>query len=535
VVEVRKHFLSRAFRVAAAVALLAAAGPGGRRFYPDDPLWRMPPPLPVRYARDREISDTLDFLRNSFATPGPRQKPGHYIEAEDVNTLGEVPDSPWYTNRNYRHPMSIAELRQGPARGNQPVPPFRVVGAKTQGIAPGFVMMDSRNRRYFCKSDPKSNPEMATAADVIGSRFFYAFGYNTPENYIFYYSRSQISVAPGTRITGMNGKKRAMTVYDLDRVLEKIPRDREGRYRMMASFAIPGKGVGPFLWYGTRSDDPNDIYPHEHRRELRGLYVFCAWLNHTDIKAGNTFDTLLPIDGTPAIRHYLIDFGAIMGSDSDRPKDVSRGHEYMIELDGTVPLKVLGLGLYAPRWVRVDYGDIRAVGKFSAQAFDPNRWTPNYPNSAFLDRLPDDDFWAAKQVMAFSDADIRAIVETGEYSNPRAVDYITRVLIERRDTIGRAFFGEVLPLDRFEVSGGRLRFDDLAVKYGFSRARGYRIRWYRFDNRTGQSSPIENASGDRLPQAGQYLMARIADPAAPAQTVEVYLRGDKVVGIDRKW
>jgi hypothetical protein len=33
---------------------------------------------------------------------------------------------------------------------------------------------------------------------------------------------------------------------------------------------------------GTRSDDPNDLVPHEHRRELRAGPCFGAWTNLVD-------------------------------------------------------------------------------------------------------------------------------------------------------------------------------------------------------------------------------------------------------------
>ena len=74
--------------------------------------------------------------------------------------------------------------------------------------------------------------------------------------------------------------------------------------------------------------------------------------------------------------------------------------------------------------------------------------------------------------MAFTDEQIRAMVATGQYSDPRAVDYITRALIARRDKIGRAFLNGVLPLDDFAVRNNRLVFEDLAVKYGFAQPPG---------------------------------------------------------------
>ena len=41
---------------------------------------------------------------------------------------------------------------------------------------------------------------------------------------------------------------------------------------------------------------------------------------------------------------------------------------------------------------------------------------------------PLDAYWEAKRVMAFRDEQIRAIVEEGQFQDPRVVDYITKVL-----------------------------------------------------------------------------------------------------------
>jgi hypothetical protein len=517
----------------------AAPSAGKAKFYPDDPVAAAPKPRDTTLVKPRKTDALYDFMYNSFE-PKPKTIP----PAQNVTTLGEVPDSAWYANRHYARRMSIDELRRGPGNETPPQPPYSIVGAKLDGISPGFRMKDKLGNLYFIKPDPYTAPEIATSADVVGARFFHALGYHTPENYIVAIDRKDVTVAKEGTTVGANGKDRPMTIKDVEKVLWKIPRTPDGKYRFVASRAVSGSPVGPFRYEGTRPDDPNDVVPHEHRRELRGLHVFCAWLNHTDAKSGNSLDALVEENGVKFVRHYLIDFGAIFGSDSDMVKNARFGNAYIFPTGKEAAKGIASLGFAPKAWETAKSPKIRGVGRFEATAFEPDTWTSNFPNRAFVHRLPDDEFWAAKQVMNFTDAEIRAIVESGQYSDPRAVDYIVKTLIERRNRIGRTFFAKLLPLDRFEVRDDRLTFRDLSADAGFVPPRSFEIAWSRYDNAANAHTPL-SATGAALPSEllssapGQYFAARIADPTAPRKTVTVYLRSagaaPQIAGIDRIW
>lgn len=526
--------------LALGVALAWPAPAAEPRFYPDDPLETMPPPLPVGKVAVRKVDNLYDFARQSFRGAPKRQTP-----AQAVNTLGEVPDSAWFTNRHGRRRMTLEELRRGPGDGSPPVPPLEVVGGKTEGSTPGFRMRDSRGRLYYVKTDPPEHPEMATAADVIGARFFHAFGYSTPQNYLLYLKRSDLTVAPRATVSPVANRPRPMMERDLDDILRRLPRRPDGTWRLLASLEIAGESAGAFRYEGVRADDPNDIFPHQDRRDLRGLAIFCAWLNHTDVKGANSVDVVVEENGVRFLRHYLIDFGSILGSDGDGPKNTRHGHAYWISTQAEGLKKIFTLGLIPEPWEKVHYPKAPAVGRFEATLFHPGRWRPNYPNPAFLARLPDDEFWAAKIVMAFTDEDIRAIVETGEYSDPGVEEYVISTLIARRDKIGEVCFDKVLPLDRFRVEGDELRFEDLAVQYGFRPPRKLAISWSRFDNANNRHRRLSGAAGPTLPRAaldgpdGSYWPATIRESAQSPKSVTVYLRKQAgaftAVGIDRTW
>jgi hypothetical protein len=238
----------------------------------------------------------------------------------------------------------------------------------------------------------------------------------------------------------------------------------------------------------------------------------------------------------------VIDFGAILGSDSDMIKNARFGNEYIIPEPKPALKEMVLFGLRPKPWETARMPRIQGAGRFQADTFDPEKWVSNFPNRAFVHRLPDDEYWAAKQVMAFNDAEIRTIVETGKFSDPRAVDSLTKTLIERRNRIGRAYFTKVLAVDNFAVRNGRLEFSDLAAESGFVPRREFQIAWQRVDNASGAMSPIAGASGPALPtglQAGEYAAAMIHQAAEPAKKVTVFVRyrgaGSEVAGIERAW
>src|SRR5215470_9971061 len=148
--------------------LLLPAWP--QQFFSDDPLDREPRPRNVDKVANRKLSDYYDFFSLQFFHPEePQPKKGPPIRSRAVNTLGEPMDGAWYEKRHYYRPMSIEALKRGPGQDAPPAPgDWTVVGAKSEGVTPGFVILDSQKRRFFVKFDPLTNPEMATAADSIG-------------------------------------------------------------------------------------------------------------------------------------------------------------------------------------------------------------------------------------------------------------------------------------------------------------------------------------------------------------------------------
>jgi hypothetical protein len=551
-ITLRRTTRSRITIAAIVLAGSALAGPGrtaAPKFFPDDPIAVERDTQDASGVQPWEIDLLADGTENLFGRPGD---PAVNVRAKNVNTVDEVPDSSWFTNRAGRRALTGEDVARGPDSTPGPAAGrWTVTSSKSNGVTPGFTIRDAAGQRWFLKFDAPGYRGMATGTEVTVTKLLWALGYNVPENHIAYLRPDQLAVGDGARFTPLGGNPRAMQLADISSLLKRADREPDGTYRVVASKALEHI-LGGFRFHDTRPDDPNDIVPHEHRRELRGYGVFAAWLNHVDAKAINSMDTLASENGRSVVRHYLLDFGSTLGSASLTPREHWEGFEYVAEPHETLK-QMVGFGFVIPAWRTVDYYEARSIGRLPRdnKAFDPDLWKPRVPNPAFLRARADDKFWAARKLMTLDDTLLRAAVRAGDFGDPPSEDFLVRALAERRDAIARKYLTAINPITDPALDDRGLTFRNAAVDAGVAPApQGYRAAWLSFDNATGESRPMGETTGPAAPLrppsnlqdiTGGFLKVQLSitggqAPSSPKPVDAYFMRetgGWRLVGFER--
>ena len=453
------------------LASCASTDPVGPvRFVNAPPVWKVNDRVDVAKAPDE-----LPFLRayyhfNSFYL---RAKRGLTLErdrrAVGVNSFDEVPDSTWFTNRIGVRKVTPAEILRGPGSGEAPDQylPWTIASAKEGGTAIGFVVTDTRGVKFILKFDQKHAPEIETGADVVVARLLWAAGYNVPEDHVVQFKRTDLTLAKDAYVK-VDGKKQPIDDAYVDKQLSKIVVGKDGQIRGLASVFIAGKNLGGSPRLGVRKDDPNDLIPHQLRRDQRGQAALFTWLSHTDTKEDNTYDAFQKDPKHPDVEyvvHYLIDFGNALGTQSKVRQRPYPDYQYDVDLKEWT-LSLITLGLHRQPWEgRVD-PNLPGVGLFSAEHFDPGRWKANTFAQLpllYADRL--DQFWGAKIAIKCTRAQLAAAVEAGRYSDPRARAYLVDTLIKRQRIVAAHWFARTNPIDEVRLEGAKLCFTDLAIRH----------------------------------------------------------------------
>jgi hypothetical protein len=415
------------------------------------------------------LAYTFDVPDKLLAVAGVSRAP----EAANINDFDEVPNSSWFTNRNHMRALSPTEVREGPFGAVHPTPPYTIKSVKRHGFNPGFNIKDAAGKRWVVKLDRTGYPQLSSGAGVVSSRLVWAAGYNISHDEAFKFDRHEIKLDPDL-VKGKDGAA-PFGETELARLLELGAQGTDGRYYASASLFLPGTPVGPFSFRQKRKDDPNDRFGHKNRRELRGLYVVYSWINNWDVKDHQSLDTYGPDSANGHVTHYLLDVNGSLGASAEGPKSPRYGYEKRV--DGHWMLRrIFTLGFVVEPWRKANQETgIPSVGRFEADRFEPADWKPLQFAEPFRRMTPADAYWGAKIVASFTDAQIAAAIDAAGYEDPRARDYLRRMLVQRRDKIARYWFEKVAPLDFFQVEGGTLNFHDLAVDLGYVAPRSYRL------------------------------------------------------------
>jgi hypothetical protein len=427
---------------------------------------------PVSHVFD--IPDKLLWLARALGANTRR-------EAVNVNAFDEVPNSTWFTNRNHMRSVPVTEMRQGPDSAFLPAKPWTITHAKQGGWSVGFQIKDAGGKKWLVKLDSRGYPQLSSGADMVSRTLLHAAGYNVPHNEPVRFRRGEVTIGADL-LRGAKGEQ--FTEADLDSLLAQGAVFPDGSYSASASLFIPGHALGSPSMHRLRPGDSNDWYAHANRRELRGLFVLCAWINDWDTEDHQFLDTFVETrDSLGHVDHYILDVGSSFGAAASGPRQLWTGYENMFDLTWTAR-RLLTLGFVEEPWRRArQKTGFPSVGNYESEAYRPQDFKQLVPQPAFREMTDRDGYWGAKIVVSFSDAQIAAAVEAAQYEDPRASDYLVRNLILRRDAIARHWFGRVVPLDFFSVQDGALRFCDLAVDVGLTGDRAYDVEIESTDGR----------------------------------------------------
>jgi hypothetical protein len=572
------------------VLFLLAAGASAcsadaRRFPLRDPVWRDTDLAPVSVAcrpdhdaagrpRCAPARSTVSALEDAADATVLRPVARFFAVdparvATNVNSVDEVPDSAWFTNRIglAGAAMTPEGLVRGPC-GDAAIDPAAADGAwvidrgDLAGDASSFGVAIAGLGRFVVAIDGAPQPERATASAAIASRLYHAAGYWAPCASVVHVRAAIFSLTPGLTIPTKSGAPRAFDAAALAQILAAAP-SRDGLVRVVASRALPGEDLGPFRHEGTRGDDPNDVVAHEDRRDLRGARVLAAWLDHGGAGAQSTRDTWVaqrehaPLSSPGIVRHYQVGLDDCFGREADTDAASRRlGHANTLDF-GQGTRDFLTLGVPEQPWDRARRsadGDI--FGYFSARDFAPGLYRGDHPSPAFSRMLEGDGAWAARAIARFTPDLVEAAVRAGDFTLARHTEVLVEQLLLRQKAVLRRYFAVLSPIADVRLSGEDLCGKDLArstATFGDARF-AYRAQTYAGAELAARSRPATRpgAGGEvclTLPHvaddrgapdsaASRYLIVDVFNGVAPGP-LRAHLydlgprRGFRLVGLER--
>ena len=272
--------------------------------------------MPATCANRRSAIRTTSSRTRSSSRATARR-----VRALNINTIDEVPDSSWFTNRAGAQPLSADEVRRGPDTDQRPGarasgPWSRARATASPLASPSATAPASRGSS---SSIPTSNPEMATGAEMVATKLFWALGFHVPENHLAVLRRDNlVRRRHRARIRDLTGQQaQADRGRSSTQLLTRGARKDDGTFRVIASKALcRASRSGRTATTARGPTIPNDIHPaRASPRAARPARVLGVAQSRR-LAQHQLARHLVERQGRKVVWHHLIDFGSTLGSAS---------------------------------------------------------------------------------------------------------------------------------------------------------------------------------------------------------------------------
>ena len=231
-----------------------------------------------------------------------------------------------------------------------------------------------------------------------------------------------------------DGRQRRCTTSDLDDILERaarnggrhLPRPGQPEHRR-------AQPLGPFRYYGTRPDDPNDIFPHEHRRELRGLSVFCRVAQSRRGRAAQLARHLVRAGGRRSCATTCSISARRSAAAASRRRAARAGNEFVWESRPTLDHDADARASTCGRGSRSTIPTSRRSAGSNPPTSGRRTGSRTIPIRRSATRGPRIASGRRASSRRFQTKRSRAIVRTAQFTDPRATEYLTKTLLERQE------------------------------------------------------------------------------------------------------
>ena len=366
------------------------------RFYQDDPIAREPESQDASKAEPSEISRMYEMTYNLFVTAG--YKPSG-LRAKNINTIDEVPDSSWFTNRI----GTRTDHRRGDhARADRRCATRSVALDADPGEdrrrASGLHREGRQGRNLVPRVRSAVLPGGATGCgrdrdeDLLGARL--------QPGGIVPVRRSIRRTSTSTRRPRFAGPPAKRTPFTQDDINDDPRARRSQQGRHVSRHRRPPASRQDSRRLPLRGHASRRSRTISSRTSTAASCARCASSARGPTSRTSRRPTRStrssPRTAATIVKHYLQDVGSTFGMCNDLHEwDLSWEHFYQGD---TMRKRLFSFGFALSPWQTVKYSRVPVDRQVRRRRFDPRKWRPQTPTTAYMEMRDDDAFWAARRV-----------------------------------------------------------------------------------------------------------------------------------------